>query len=73
MNDYKGILGFAMSALEQNPQVRNDPQYAEMVQAIEQNDAQKGMALANDILRRNGVTKGAAINQAIKFFNLPGQ
>lgn len=71
-NDYRGILGYAQNAINSNPQLRDNPQFADMIRAIEQNDAQAGEALANQILQRNGVSKGAAINRAIQFFNLPG-
>lgn len=70
--DYRGILGYAQNAINQNPELRERPEYADMVRAIEQNDAQAGMAIANDILRRYGVSRGAAINRAIQVFNLPG-
>lgn len=71
MNDYNGILGYAINAINSNPELRNNPQYADMIRAIEQNDAQLGMQLANQILQRNGVSRGAAIQRAIEMFNLP--
>lgn len=71
-NDYRGILGYAQNAINSNPQLRDDPQFADMIRAIEQNDVQAGTALANQILQRNGMSRGAAINRAIQMFNLPG-
>lgn len=71
-NDYRGILGYAQNAINQNPELRDRPEYADMVRAIENNDAQAGIAIANQILQRHGVSKGAAINRAIQVFGLPG-
>lgn len=71
MSDYRGILGYAQNAINSNPELRNNPQYQDMIRAIEQNDAQLGMQLANQILKQNGVSKGAAIQRAIQMFNLP--
>lgn len=71
-NDYRGILGYAQNAINNNPQLRDQPQYADMIRAIEQNDAQAGQAIANQILQQYGVSKGAAINRAIQVFGLPG-
>lgn len=71
-NDYRGILGYAQNAINSNPQLRDDPQFADMIRAIEQNDVQAGTALANQLLQRSGVSRGAAINRAIQMFNLPG-
>lgn len=70
MQNYDGIRGYAMNAISQNPELRDNPEYADMIRAIEQNDVQKGIAMANQILQRNGVSKGAAINRAIQMFGL---
>ncbi len=67
-NNFNGIRGYALNAIGQNPELRKDPQYQEMIRAIEQNDAQTGMALANQILQRYGVSKNAAIDRAIQLF-----
>lgn len=72
MSDYRGILGYAQNAINSTPQVRDNPQNAELIEAIQSGDAQKGIALANQILKQNGVTKGQALQRAFQFFNLPG-
>lgn len=72
MSDYRGILGYAQNAINSTPQVRDNPQNAELIAAIQSGDAQKGIALANQILKQNGVTKGQALQRAFQFFNLPG-
>lgn len=72
MSDYRGILGYAQNAINSTPQVRDNPQNAELIAAIQSGDAQKGIALANQILKQHGVTKGQALQRAFQFFNLPG-
>lgn len=71
MGNYNGILGFAISQIQSNPNVRNNPQFQEMIQAIENNDSQRGEAIANNILKNYGVTKEAALGRAVQMFNLP--
>lgn len=71
MGNYNGILGFAIAQLQNNPNVRNNPQFQEMIQAIESNDSKRGEAIANNILRNYGVTKEEALGRAIQMFNLP--
>lgn len=71
MSNFNGIRGYALNAIEQNPELRNDPQYQAMIKAIEQNDSQAGMALANQILQKYGVSKSQAIDRAIQFFHFP--
>lgn len=69
-NKHDGIRGYAMNAIQQNQQIRDNPDYQDMIRAIEQNDAQAGIALANKILSQNGMSTGAAIIRAIQFFGL---
>lgn len=71
-NNYKGIQGFAMNMIQNNPQLRNNPQFAQMIKAIESGDSAQGQQLAENILRNYGVTKEEAIGMAVKRFNLPG-
>lgn len=72
MNNYKGILGYAQNAINSTPEVRDKPEYAEMVAAIQSGDAQAGQRLANQILQQYGVSKGQALQRAFQFFNLSG-
>lgn len=72
MNNAKGILGYAKQKIANNPQVRNNPQFAQMIEAIEREDASQGQALANEILQRNGVTLEQALSVAFQKFNFPG-
>lgn len=71
MNDYNGIMGFAMSMLQKNPNVANSPQAQEMLRVLQSNDAQRGQEIARNLCQTYGVTPEQAINQATSFFNLP--
>lgn len=72
-NDYRGILGYAQNALNNTPEVRNNPDNAELIAAIQSGNAQNGIRLANQILQKYGVSKGQALQMGMKFFNFPGQ
>lgn len=71
MNDGKGILGYGRKMVQQNSQLRNNPEFAEMIDAIERGDAIRGQELANMILQRNGVTKEQALGMAFQKFPFP--
>lgn len=71
MNDGKGILGYGRSMIQNNPNLRNNPQFAEMIDAIERGDATKGQELAQQILQTNGVTKEQALSMAFRKFPFP--
>lgn len=68
---YKGIQGYAINAIQNNPEVRDNPQYKEMIQAIMNNDSKTGIAIANKILQNSGISQGAAIDRAMQMFGLP--
>lgn len=67
-NNYAGILGYARNAINQTPEIRNNPQYSEMIAAIQNGDAEAGQRLANQILQQHGVSKGQALQRAFQFF-----
>lgn len=71
-NEYNGILGYARNAINNTPEVRDNPDYAEMIAAIQSGDAQAGQRLANQILQKYGVSKGQAIQRAFQFFGFNG-
>lgn len=71
-NNYNGILGYAKNAINNTPEVRDNPDNAEMIAAIQSGDAQAGIAMANKILQRYGVSKGQAIQRAFQFFGFNG-
>lgn len=71
-NNYKGILGYAKNAIDNTPEVRDNPDYAEMIAAIQNGDSVNGQRLANQILQKYGVSKGQAIQRAFQFFGFNG-
>lgn len=71
-NNYNGILGYARNAINSTPEVRDNPEYAEMIAAIQNGDAQAGQRLANQILQKNGVSKGQGLAKAFQFFGFSG-
>lgn len=71
MNNGNGILGYARSMIQSNPQLRNNPDFAEMIDAIERGDASKGQQLAQQIMQKNGVTKEQALGMAFQRFPFP--
>lgn len=72
MNNGNGILGYARQMIANNPNLRNNPQFATMIEAIERGDASQGQALANEILQKNGVTKEQALSMAFQKIKFPG-
>lgn len=62
------VQQFAMNLLQRNPQIQNQPNAADMIQAIQNNDSQRGEQLANNILSSMGMTKEQALQIAAKRF-----
>lgn len=67
-NNYNGILGYARNAINNTPEVRYNPEYADMIAAIQNNDSKAGIALANKILQQHGMSKGQGLQRAFEFF-----
>lgn len=59
---------FAMNILLNNPRIVNQPNAADMIQAIQNNDNARGEQLANNILSSMGMTKEQALQLAAKRF-----
>lgn len=72
MANGRGIMGYAMEMLRNNPNVVNNPQAQEMVNVIQSGDAQKGQEIADNICKTYGISREEAIMQAGRFFHLPG-
>ncbi len=72
MANGRGIMGFAMQMIRNNPNVCNNPQAQEMLQVIESGDAQRGQEIADNICKTYNISRADAIMQAKRFFNLPG-
>lgn len=71
MNNGQGILGYGRSMIQNNPNLRNNPEFAEMIDAIERGDATKGQELAQKILQTNGITKEQGLSMAFRKFPFP--
>lgn len=61
---------FAMSMIQNNPQVMNNPMAQNYISVIQSGDAQKGQQLAENICRSYGVTPQEALQQAKQFFRI---
>lgn len=59
----------AQMLLQQHPEIRNNPQQMQMLQAILDNDAQKGTQLANNFCKTYNANPQDATKQAQGFFS----
>lgn len=66
--DYRGIQGYAINAIDSTPEVRDNPDNADMIKAIRSGDSVAGIAMANKILQRYGITKEQALQRAFQVF-----
>lgn len=62
------IQNFAMQVIQSNPDIAENEQYQDMIQAIQNNDAQRGIEIANNILNNMRVTPQQALAIAAKRF-----
>lgn len=64
------LRSFALNLIQQNPNIRNNPNAQEMIRVIESNDAQRGQQLASNLCTSMGVSQKDAVAQAQRFFRL---
>lgn len=66
-NDAAGIRGFALQMIEQRltPEQRSSPQFQAMIQAIQNNDEEAGIRLANNICSSYGMSKEQILSQML--------
>lgn len=64
------IFDFAMMLINNNPQISNNPQAQQMIEAIKNHDNEQGAVLANNICNSYGIDKNQAIDNAKRFFNM---
>ena len=57
--------------LQQNPVVRNNPNNAPILNALERRDAQSGQQLAQNYINTLGMDWNTALHQAKAFLGLP--
>lgn len=56
--------------LQNNPNIQQNPQAQNMIDAIKNNDSVKGEQIANNLLQTYGVSKEDALKRAQQFFKL---
>lgn len=61
-------LQFVQQAIQRNPNIANNPQMKECVDAIMSGDAQRGQQLARNFCQSYGVTPEEGVQQAQQFF-----
>lgn len=64
------LIGFALSMIERNPNIKNNPQAQTMIDAIRTGDNVRGEQIANNICQSYGVSKDDAISRAKSFFGV---
>lgn len=64
------VMDFALSMLERNPNLGNNPNAQAMLSAIRNNDQRVGEQMARNICKSYGVSEQEAYNQARRFFGL---
>lgn len=57
-------------AIQNNPQIANNPRNKEMIEAIKNGDDKKGEELARNLCNTYGDTPQGVIDKARKFFNI---
>lgn len=63
-------MTLANNVLSSNPGLANDPNNKSIIDIIRRNDSQAGIAMANQILQKVGVTKEQALQMAQQRFNV---
>ena len=64
------MQAFALSLLNQNPNIANSPQAQAYMQVIQSGDAKRGEEIARNLCSTYGVTPDQALARAKQFFNL---
>lgn len=62
------IRAFALDMISKNPNIANNPNAQEMINAIKNGDDAKGAQIADNILKTNGLTREQGISQAFSGF-----
>lgn len=64
------ILNLAMTMINNNPQIANNPQAKSMIEVIQSGDAERGRQIAENLCNTYGVSKEDAVKQAKSFFKI---
>lgn len=63
-------MQFLQNAMQQNPNIANNPQAQNFLQILRSGDAQKGQQVAENLLKTYGMTKEQGMNQVHNFFHI---
>lgn len=63
------IRNIAINLIANNPRIQNTPMNKEIIDAIKNNDIQKGEMLANNLCNTYGQDKNQVLKDARGFFN----
>lgn len=61
---------FALSMLQWNPQLKNNPQAQGLINVIQSGDSEQGERFAENLCKTYGVSKEQALEDARKFFHI---
>lgn len=64
------LMQFAVTMLERNPNIANNPQAQAMLDVLRTGDAQRGQQIANNLCQSMGVTPQQAVQEAASYFKL---
>lgn len=64
------LTEWALSMIEKNPNIKNNPNAKAMIEVIKANDQAKGEQIANNLIQSMGVSREDAISQAKGYFGL---
>lgn len=65
------IMQMAMNLISRNPNIANNPQAQNLIQVIQNGNAEEGQKIAQNLCQTYGVSPEDAIKQAKHFFNIP--
>lgn len=63
-------MQFLQNAMQQNPNIANNPQAQNFLQILQSGDTQKGQQVAENLLKTYGMTKEQGMNQVHNFFRI---
>ena len=64
------MMQFAMGMINQNPQVRNNPQTQQFLQILQNGDVARGEQMARNLCKTFNTSEEDAIRQARQFFHI---
>lgn len=65
------FMQMAMNLINQNPNIANNPQAQNLIQVIQNGNAEEGQKIAQNLCQTYGVSPEDAIKRAKQFFHIP--